>query len=485
MSQIPAGRVAALNPVAPRGDGEFVIYWMTAFRRTRYNFALQRAVAWSNQLKRPLVILEAIRTHYRWNSDRFHRFMLDGMVDNAAAIEASKALYYPYIELKSRDSQGMLETIAKRACVVVTDDYPCFFHPTLYQKIAKHWSCAIELVDSNGILPMRATDRTFTVAHSYRRYMQKEIVNHIDDWPEADPLDALRTKKLNELPQALRERWPSCSTRELSQISLGNLSIDHTVQPARVKGGMRTAEKTLASFIGKKLGNYSEDRNEPEKSGSSGLSPYLHFGHISPHEIFEQIAAVNRWTPTKLGKPNGKMHGFWNMTESSEAILDQLLTWREIGFNMCWRDPNYDQFSSLPTWAKATLAEHASDPRPVVYTMEQFEMAMTHDELWNAAQRQLVRDGFIHNYLRMLWGKKILHWTVSPEESLSIMLHLNNKYALDGRDPNSYSGIFWILGRYDRAWGPERPIFGKVRYMTSDSTRSKFSVKAYLQRYSA
>lgn len=485
MSQVPTRRITVLNPASPRGDGEFVIYWMTAFRRTRYNFALQRAVEWSNQLKRPLIILEAVRAHYRWNSDRFHRFMLDGMVDNAAAIEASKALYYPHVESDRKDSQGMLEAISKRACIVVTDDFPCFFHPTLYQKIAKLWGGAIELVDSNGILPMRATDRTFTVAHSYRRYMQKEIVKHLDDWPTPEPLDDLKIERLSRLPKEILDRWPACSQRELTHFSLAKLPIDHSVQPTSAKGGMRAAQQTLVKFVTKKLFHYSEDRNEPEKNGASGLSPYLHFGHISPHEVFEQIAAANRWTPANLEKPNGKMHGYWNMSESSEAFMDQLLTWREIGFNMCWRDPNYDSYSSLPNWAKATLAEHASDPRPVIYTMEQFEEATTHDELWNAAQRQLIRDGVIHNYLRMLWGKKILHWTVSPEEALDVMVHLNNKYALDGRDPNSYSGIFWILGRYDRAWGPERPIFGKVRYMTSESTRSKFSVKAYLERYSA
>jgi deoxyribodipyrimidine photo-lyase len=177
------------------------------------------------------------------------------------------------------------------------------------------------------------------------------------------------------------------------------------------------------------------------------------------------------------------MNGFWNMGQSAEAFMDQLMTWREIGLNMCWRESNYDRYESLPDWAQKTLEEHAADQRPYLYTPEEFEAAQTHDALWNAAQRQLVGEGRIHNYLRMLWGKKILHWSQSPREALNIMIHLNNKYALDGRDPNSYSGIFWVLGRYDRAWGPEREVFGKIRYMTSESTRSKFSVKGYLQRY--
>ena len=196
-----------------------------------------------------------------------------------------------------------------------------------------------------------------------------------------------------------------------------------------------------------------------------------------------RITSAFHWTLENLGKPNGKIQGYWNVGIDGEAFLDQLLTWREIGFNMCWRESEYDRFESLPAWAKNTLNEHSKDARQYVYSLAQFENADTHDELWNAAQRQLVREGRIHNYLRMLWGKKILQWTASPQDALHIMIELNNKYALDGRDPNSYSGIFWVLGRYDRAWGPERPIFGKIRYMTSESTRSKYHVKQYIQQY--
>jgi deoxyribodipyrimidine photo-lyase len=155
-----------------------------------------------------------------------------------------------------------------------------------------------------------------------------------------------------------------------------------------------------------------------------------------------------------------------------------------MGFNLSFRQPEtYDKFESLPDWARKTLDEHASDERPYLYSLEDFESASTHDELWNAAQRELVQTGVMHNYMRMLWGKKILHWTQSPRQALAIMEHLNNKYGLDGRDPNSYSGIFWVLGRYDRAWGPKRPIFGSVRYMTSDSAAKKLRLKKYVERF--
>ncbi|MCA9540988.1 MAG: deoxyribodipyrimidine photolyase, partial [Myxococcales bacterium] len=171
------------------------------------------------------------------------------------------------------------------------------------------------------------------------------------------------------------------------------------------------------------------------------------------------------------------------MSAAAEGFLDQLITWRELGYQFCHAEPRYDRFDTLPDWAKRTLAAHRGDPRPVTYDLATFEQAATHDPLWNAAQTQLVTEGTIHNYLRMLWGKKVLHWTRTPEEALSILIHLNNKYALDGRDPNSYSGIFWVFGRFDRAFGPERPVFGTVRYMTSRSTATKYRVKGYLARH--
>jgi len=193
---------------------------------------------------------------------------------------------------------------------------------------------------------------------------------------------------------------------------------------------------------------------------------------------------ADQWKPSQIAeKATGSSSGWWGASPEVESFLDELITWREVGFNMCARRSDYDQYESLPEWAQKTLAEHEKDRREYLYDLEQFEQAQTHDELWNAAQRQLLREGRIHNYLRMLWGKKILEWSNRPQDALEVMIQLNNKYALDGRDPNSYSGIFWCLGRYDRAWGPERPIFGKVRYMSSENTARKVRVKGYLEQY--
>lgn len=265
-------------------------------------------------------------------------------------------------------------------------------------------------------------------------------------------------------------------------VDLRRLPIDHTVPPVNIRGGSEAAEERLKRFVQEILPKYDAFRNHPDEEATSGLSPYLHFGHISVHQVFRAVAEEEGWSRDRVSTAaHGKREGWWGMSSNAEAFLDQLITWRELGFNMCRNQQDYDQYDSLPDWARTTLEKHETDLRPYIYSPEELEQAQTHDDLWNAAQRQLLREGTIHNYLRMLWGKKILEWSRTPREALSIMIDLNNKYALDGRNPNSYSGIFWVLGRYDRAWGPERPIFGKIRYMSSDSARKKLRLTRYLR----
>jgi deoxyribodipyrimidine photo-lyase len=263
----------------------------------------------------------------------------------------------------------------------------------------------------------------------------------------------------------------------LAKADLSKLPIDHSVAPVTLPA----PRNVLARFIGEKLAKYRL-RDEPEEDVTSGLSPYLHFGHISAHEVFLAVAEREKWKHSGP-RADGKREGWWGMSPEAEAFLDQLVTWRELGLNMCARREDYDRFESLPDWALRTLEKHERDPREHTYTLEELAAARTHDPLWNASQTQLVREGRIHNYLRMLWGKKILEWTATPREALAVMVELNNRYALDGRDPNSYAGILWCLGRYDRPWGPERPVFGTVRYMSSENTARKHRVKAYVARY--
>lgn len=484
---VPKVRIRVANDLPLRPDGDWVLYWMTAFRRTGYNFSLQRARDIAQELKKPLVILEALRVHYRWASDRFHRFVIDGMIDNRASCEDTDAYYFPYVEPHPGKGSGLVATLAEQACAVVSDDFPCFFHPTMIKVISRTIGCRFELVDSNCLMPLSLADRTFTVAHSYRRHMQKVLPTHLADMPEPKPLDKRSTRglvKLPKLPSSITKRWPAANLEKLtSPGGLNSIPIDHSVSPTTMRGGAKAADHLLTQFLNRRLASYNQDRNEPDSYGSSELSPYMHFGHISPHEVFQKLMEKLKWHPGMLHKPNGKLNGFWGVNEDAEAFLDQLCTWREIGFNMGWRDPNFDRFESLPDWAQQTMEEHAADRREHVYSLEQLDASKTYDKIWNAAQRQLVREGRIHNYLRMLWGKKIYQWSPTPQAALDAMIELNNKYALDGRDPNSYSGIFWVLGRYDRAWGPERPIFGKLRYMTSENTAKKHALGEYLKRY--
>ncbi len=483
-SRVPEVRIRLGNDqsVAPRG--QFVLYWMVANRRSTFNFSLDRAIEWAEELRQPLVIFEALRCDYPWASDRIHAFISAGMRDNAAAFAKSSVTYLPYLEPQQGAGRGALRWLAERASVVVSDDFPCFFLPRMLEAAARQIPVRFELIDSNGLLPMRATDRIFARAFDFRRYLQKELLPHLEHVPQADPLHGKRLPRL--APAMLAEfvqRWPLVDTQE--PIDLEKFPIDHAVSVVSGEpGGSRAGRKQLETFLKQRLQRYSEDRNEPELPGTSRLSSYLHFGHISAHEIFDAIQRQTKWQPQQINpQAKGSASGWWGLAEPVESYLDELITWRELGYNMCAHDPNYDQYESLPSWAQETLADHAGDRREWIYTLEQFDRAQTHDRLWNAAQRQLVTEGRIHNYLRMLWGKKILEWSASPREALAIMIELNNRYGLDGRNPNSYSGIFWVLGRYDRAWGPERPVFGKIRYMSSDNTARKVAVKNYIARY--
>ncbi len=487
MNPVPPLRIRAANDAPLNSDGEFVLYWMTANRRLRYNFGLQRAVELAVELKKPLVVLEALRCGYQWASGRLHRFVFQGMADNRRALEGSSVAYYAWVEQKQGEGKGLFESLAAKSCAIVSDDFPCFFLPRMMAAVAPRLPVQFELVDSNGLLPMRSTDRIFPSAHTFRRHLHKEIRPFLDEFPEADPIAAVKLPKAN-IPAEILKKWPEASDDLLQAepSTLAALPIDHSVVPASFEGGFAAASQTLDRFMRSRLSRYADERNNAEDEAASGLSPYLHFGHISAHEVFEELRSRDGWSLNDLAeKPTGSREGWWGMSREVESFIDELVTWRELGYNMCSKRDDYDQFESLPDWAQKTMSEHSADDRPEIYNDEELENAQTEDEIWNAAQRQLVREGRMHNYLRMLWGKKIYQWSPTAQDALRIMLHLNNKYAVDGRNPNSYSGIFWVLGRYDRAWGPERKIFGKLRYMTSDSTKRKLKLKEYLQRYSA
>ncbi len=484
MNMVPHLRIRVPHDKPVRPERAFILYWMIAARRPRWNFALQRAVDYARELNQPLVVFEPLRAAYPWASDRLHSFVLQGMADNFRRFEQHGITYLPYVEPSPGAGKGLLAALASQASIVITDDYPAFFLPRMVAATAKKLDVRLEAVDSNGLLPMRATDGVFARAFDFRRFLQNHLQPHLRTVPVPDPTRGLSASHV-ELPD-LGGRWTFASQHDLDHPErlVSSLPIDHEVTPSDIPGGYEAASHQVVSFVQDRLPDYGKERNHPDADASSGLSPYLHFGHVSAHEVADAVWERENWSAERLPeRGKGARQGWWGLSESAESFLDELVTWRELGFNMAWQRGDHDAYESLPEWARATLEQHETDPRDYVYDLPAFERAATHDSLWNAAQTQLVREGRMHNYLRMLWGKHILAWSESPRMALQIMIELNNKYALDGRDPNSVSGIFWVLGRYDRAWGPERPIFGKVRYMTSASTHRKLRLRQYLQRY--
>ncbi|MGA2419698.1 MAG: deoxyribodipyrimidine photolyase [Candidatus Acidiferrum sp.] len=486
MNAVPALRIRDANAARVRDAGEYVLYWMIANRRLNYNFALDRALEHCRELRKPLVIFEALRCGYAWASERLHRFVIDGMAEHAALCAQSQVAYYPYVEPQAGDGRGLLEEFATRACLVVTDEFPCCFLPRMVAAAGRKLPVKLEAVDSNGLLPVRATERVFMRAFDFRRYLQKSLAPHLAEFPAANPLGKAKLEAPAAIAKKISACWPAASPALLAGEAgtLERLPIDHQVKPATLRGGGLAARTRMKDFFARKLADYAGKRNQPELDVSSGFSPYLHFGFLSAHEVLHELARHENWTPKKLAlRANGSREGWWNMSRAAEAFLDELVTWRELSYNFSSHREDYDQYASLPGWAQKTLQQHARDERTHIYTLEEFAAGATHDPLWNAAQMQIVREGWMHNYLRMLWGKKILEWTRTPQQAASIMIELNNKYGLDGRNPNSYSGIFWVLGRYDRPWGPERPIYGQIRYMTSENTARKLSVKNYIAKY--
>ncbi|MCU0234644.1 MAG: hypothetical protein MUE90_11530, partial [Thermoanaerobaculales bacterium] len=346
---VPEIRVTAANARPARADGELVLYWMIAARRTRSSFALQRAAGWAVRLGRPLVVLEALRCDYPWASDRLHAFVLSGMADNAAALAATAATYHPYVEPERGAGKGLLEALAARACVVVTDEYPCFFLPRMVAAAAARLPVLVEAVDGNGLLPLRAAERVFPTAFAFRSFLQDELPRHLGELPADDPLAGLTSPRLPALPEEIVRRWPALDLRSAGPALLHRLPLDHAVAPVAGAGGSRAAAAALRRFVDERLAAYAARRNDVVDEVTSGLSPYLHFGHVGAHEVFAAVAAHEGWSPDRLaGRAGGRRAGWWHMGEAAEAFLDQLVTWRELGFNMAHLRDDHDRYEALP-----------------------------------------------------------------------------------------------------------------------------------------
>jgi deoxyribodipyrimidine photo-lyase len=474
---VTAVRVRAPHDLAVQTGRDLVVYWMIGARRTSHNAALDRALELCAELDKPLLVVEPLRAGYHWASERMHAFVIDGMRDNAAAFAQAGIAHHAYVEPHPGAGRGLLATVAQHAAVIVTDEALGFFQPRMIDAAARAIDTRLEVVDGNGILPVHSVAGAQPTAQAFRRHVQRTALVHLASVPSAAPLSTAKRARGAEVPPDIALRWPSTIP------ALESLPIDHTVR-ATLRGGEAQARATLDAFLAHGLARYADDRSHPDIAAQSSLSPWLHFGHIGAHEIFAAVARGQSWSPTRVNaRVTGAKEGFWGMDRNAEAFIDELVTWRELAHNGAAFLQGFETFDATPAWARASLAAHESDPRAHLYTLDQLERADTHDDVWNAAQRQLVQTGVMHNALRMLWGKNVLAWSRSAREAFDVLVHLNNKYAIDGRDPNSYAGIGWVFGRYDRPW-PERAVFGVVRCMTTASSRKKWHMDTYLDRFS-
>lgn len=486
MKNFNSNRVFSNNNHEYNPEGDYVLYWMSINRRLNYNFALEYAVGWANKLGKPLLIYEGLSCDIPWASDRFHKFLIEGMIESAEFCDKHGFNYYGFVETTPQQGTGLVEELTKKACLVIADEYPVYIIKPYNRLISSKVNIPWITVDSNGLIPLKSSEKAPYSAFIFRKNMQRLFLESFQNPPQKNPLNSLKNKSSINLSDDFLKRYPKLPIRSNITKLVASLQINHDVTSLEISGTRQAGLSQLEDFTENRLFNYAENRNNIENGAASGLSPWLHYGKVSTNECV--LAAFDKqpsdWNPGKITYQQGKRDGFFGGHPSISAFLDELITWRETGFHFCHHVKNYDKFDSLPDWAINTLEKHSSDPREFVYSFKEFEAAQTHDPIWNAAQRQLVREGIIHNYLRMLWGKKVLEWTEHPRIALKFLIELNNKYAIDGRDPNSYSGIFWIFGRFDRPWGPERPIYGNIRYMTSESTAKKINLKSYLQEYS-
>ncbi len=448
-------RVVQLNNAEINPDARYVLYWMQMFKRVKNNHALISAIRQANELKLPLVVYEGLKYYYPWASDRIHSFILEGVEEKRKAFEKLGIRYVFYLQKDKTSPKQTVAKLAKDAALIVTDDFPCFIIPQHNERISSKAKVPVFAVDSNGIIPMSKFDKEEYGAYTIRPKIKKLLDNYLK--PLADEKIKIKSLDLKvDCPETI------VTTDNIAKL-VGECDIDHSVKSSEhYHGGTANGRKRLQKFIKDILPDYETARNRPNVDGSSRLSSYLHFGFLSPLEIALAVQEADAQQASK------------------DAYLEELIVRRELSYNLTRHNPKYDSIEALPAWVHKTMREHVDDERQFLYTLEELEEGRTHDELWNAAQREMVVTGEMHNYVRMLWGKNVIAWTRSYEEAFETLIHLNNKYCLDGRNPNSYAGILWCFGKHDRPW-MERPVFGMMRYMTSGSTGKKFDSKKYIE----
>ncbi len=447
-------RVRQLNDGTMQ-PGKYILYWAQMNRRVEANHGLAFAAELANQQGLPVLVYEGLTCSYPNANDRFHTFLLEGVEETERRLAKMGIGYVFHLRRRKSDPNDAFYRLAGEASAVVTDDYPAFVAREHNSRVPMKLRVPYYAVDSSCIVPMSHFEKQEYAAYTIRPKIRRVIEEHLR------PPTPVRAKTRYEArPSPLRTRVTSEKIASL----VASCEIDHSVAPStEFPGGSREATRRLQLFLKNNLRRYASKSNQPSENATSNLSPYLHFGHISSLQI--ALAVREYAAEHKL---------------IVEEFLEELIVRRELAFNFARFAPKVDSLDTLPNWALATLRKHARDPRPMIYTREQFERAETHDELWNATQREMLRTGKIHGYYRMYWGKKIIEWSATHDEALETMIHIHDRYALDGRDPNTYTNILWCFGLHDRPWA-ERPIFGMVRYMSLEGMRRKTDVDAYIR----
>lgn len=446
---IQSTRIRPLKDLPERAGARYVLYWMQSAQRAGFNPALELAIEEANHRELPVVVAFGLTDGYPEANARHYAFMLQGLADVA---ERLKARGVTFVLRRGEPDQVALD-LSREAALVVCDAGYLRLQRQWRRRLAEAIDVRLVRVEGDVVVPILQVSRK----HEYAaRTIRPKIQKLWDDY-----LVPLRERRV-----ANQESLALASDIDLGDIdaALGALDIDRSVPPVRrFQGGEGEARRRLESFIAGGLSDYAEARGKPEAEAVSYLSPYLHFGQISPVEI--ALAVREARGPD---------------SETKAKYLEELIIRRELAINHAWFEDAYDSYDGLPDWAQTTLAEHADDPRPHRYSAAELEAAQTHDAYWNAAQREMVATGYMHNRLRMYWGKKILQWSEKPKEAYDLILRMNNRYFLDGRDANSYTNVGWLFGLHDRPW-PAQPVFGTVRSMGPNTFKS-FDAEAYVEQ---
>ncbi|HRQ77268.1 MAG TPA: deoxyribodipyrimidine photo-lyase [Gemmatimonadaceae bacterium] len=447
--------VASLSP-----GGDYVLYWMQSTHRFEDNWALRYAVLQADALGKPLLIHQGLDPTYEHANDRIHTVILENAKSLQRRAELMGLRYQFVLRRRRDDDRRVVDRLAARAALVVTDLFPTAGIAERTSRFAARCPVRVVEVESHCIVPYGNFTKEEYAARTIRPKIAKVLDSALEPVEDRGP----RARFPDTLWNSLEVDRLDLSALDVPAAVL-SCEIDHAVPAVPFASGLDGARARLAAFCADGLADYAERRNEPsDTAGSSRLSPYLHFGQISAAEVLRTVRAAGH-------------------RASAEKFADELVTWRELAFNFCVRNPNHGKLKGLPDWVHRSMEKHKDDPREAIYSLAQLEQAETHDELWNAAQRELLRTGHMHNVTRMLWGKSVLLWTARYKHALEHLILLNNKYGLDGRDPSSYGGIQWCFGKFDRPWF-DKPVFGVIRPMSLSRARTKFDAEAYIRMFS-